>query len=240
MSATSRAPTTGSSVTPSTWHCIVTAVPTAATSHQPGRRLVQARHAPASATALDSAIRFGFQMNVDSSTAAGEMAIARPATNPATGPRDRPGQPPRHADRGDPGERDPGRPPPAASRRRSGPRPARGGSSRARRDGRRRSTSAARATGRPRRGPGPATSACRDPGRRPTCRASPGRGAGEPRPADSRPGSARISSPSPGGGHASLVLRRRRSRPAAAQLHRLGRQVGRAGGRPAGRGPAPC
>jgi len=65
---------------------MVIAVPTAATSHQPGRRPVHARQAPASATALDSAIRFGFQMNVDSSTAAGEMAIASPATSPATGP----------------------------------------------------------------------------------------------------------------------------------------------------------
>ena len=65
---------------------MVTAVPTAATSHHAGRRVVQARHAPASATALDRAIRLGFQMKVDSSTAAGEMAIASPATNPATGP----------------------------------------------------------------------------------------------------------------------------------------------------------
>ena len=31
-------------------------------------------------------MRFGFQMNVDSSTAAVETAIARPATMPATGP----------------------------------------------------------------------------------------------------------------------------------------------------------
>ena len=36
--------------------------------------------------ALDKAIRFGFQMNVDSSIADVETAIARPATTPATGP----------------------------------------------------------------------------------------------------------------------------------------------------------
>ena len=37
-------------------------------------------------SALESAIRFGFQMNVDSSTAVAETAIASPATRPATGP----------------------------------------------------------------------------------------------------------------------------------------------------------
>ena len=48
--------------------------------------MVQARQAPASAIALESAMRFGFQMNVDSSTAEVETAIASPATSPATGP----------------------------------------------------------------------------------------------------------------------------------------------------------
>ena len=38
------------------------------------------------AIALESATRLGFQMNVDSSTAAGETAIRRPATKPAIGP----------------------------------------------------------------------------------------------------------------------------------------------------------
>ena len=77
---------TGSSVTPSTWHCIVAAVPTAARSHQRALRVDQARHAPANAIALVSAIRFGFQMKVDSSIAEAETAIRSPATIPATGP----------------------------------------------------------------------------------------------------------------------------------------------------------
>ena len=85
-SATRSAATTGSSVTPSTWHCIVTAVPTAAITHPRRRLVVQAYHAPASAIELDNAMRFGFQMNVDSSTAEADTAIARPATRPATGP----------------------------------------------------------------------------------------------------------------------------------------------------------
>ena len=97
---------TGSSVTPRTWHCIVTAVPTAASSHHRARRVDHARQAPASATALDSAMRFGFQMNVDSSMADAEIAIRSPATNPATGPADRPRQPPRDRHRGDAEQRD--------------------------------------------------------------------------------------------------------------------------------------
>ena len=48
--------------------------------------MVHARHAPLRAIALDRAIRFGFQMNVDSSIAEAEIAIASPATTPATGP----------------------------------------------------------------------------------------------------------------------------------------------------------
>ena len=46
----------------------------------------QARHAPASASALLSAMRFGFQMNVASSIEAIETAMRRPAANPASGP----------------------------------------------------------------------------------------------------------------------------------------------------------
>ncbi len=61
-------------------------MPTAATSHQRGRRVVHARQAPARAIALDSAMTFGFQMNVEPSTADVETASTRPATNPATGP----------------------------------------------------------------------------------------------------------------------------------------------------------
>ncbi len=85
-SRTNNAPTTGASATPRTWHCIVTAVPAAATTHQPHAPPDHARHAPASAIALESAMRFGFQMKVDSSIAAAEIAIANPATSPAIGP----------------------------------------------------------------------------------------------------------------------------------------------------------
>ena len=45
-------------------------------------------------------------MNVDSSTAAGETAIARPATRPATGPPIERASHHVTSDRGDPGEGD--------------------------------------------------------------------------------------------------------------------------------------
>src|SRR5687767_9034065 len=61
-------------------------VPSPATIHQPVFRVVHARHAPASATELVSAIRFGFQMNVDSSTALADTAIRKPAAAPAIEP----------------------------------------------------------------------------------------------------------------------------------------------------------
>ncbi len=65
---------------------MVTAVAAADASHQRPSRLVQARHAVASASALNRGIGFGFQMNVDSSTAEIETAMRRPAASPATGP----------------------------------------------------------------------------------------------------------------------------------------------------------
>ena len=65
---------------------MVTAVPTAATSHQRRSPPDHARQAAASATALERAMRFGFQMKVDSSIAAADDAMSRPATRPATGP----------------------------------------------------------------------------------------------------------------------------------------------------------
>ena len=76
----------GTIATPRTWHWTVTAVPRAATSHHHGRCVRHACQAPARATALDSAIRLGFQMNVEPSTAEVDMASSRPATRPATGP----------------------------------------------------------------------------------------------------------------------------------------------------------
>ena len=144
-------------------------------SHQRGEPPRQACHAPARATALARPMRFGFQMNVDSSTAAPDTARSRPATSPAHGPPIEPRQPPHDADRGDPRQGDDARPPRAASRRRSGTPPGRAGSSTRRRGGRRRSTSAARAAGRRRPGRTRAGRACRGPGRRPTCRVPRGR-----------------------------------------------------------------
>src|SRR5437773_7244475 len=64
---------------------VTTAAPPA-TTHQRARPVVQACHPAASATELASGIRFGFQMNVDSSTALVETVIRRPAIRPATGP----------------------------------------------------------------------------------------------------------------------------------------------------------
>src|SRR3954464_5019663 len=83
--------TTGRSAPPRMWHCIVIAVPTAATSHHRRSAPDHAFHAPARAIALDNAMRLGFQMNVDSSTAAADVAMASAATTPAIGPpTDRP------------------------------------------------------------------------------------------------------------------------------------------------------
>ena len=47
---------------------------------------MRARHAAASESAAKNPIGFGFQMNVDSSIAAGETARSAPAIRPATGP----------------------------------------------------------------------------------------------------------------------------------------------------------
>ena len=98
---------------PSTWHCIVTAVPMPATSHQPVAPPDHARHAAASATALERAMRFGFQMKVDSSTAAIETAIVEAGHEAGDRPTDRACQPPddpdgrdaRQGDEGDHGQR---------------------------------------------------------------------------------------------------------------------------------------
>ena len=58
-----------------------------ATIHHRGRPACHACQPAASAIELDSAIRFGFQMNVDSSTALAETAISSAATSPARRPR---------------------------------------------------------------------------------------------------------------------------------------------------------
>ena len=100
------AATIGRSATPRTWHCIVTAVPTAADEPPAAVAADHARQAPARATALESAMRFGFQMNVDSSTAAVDVAMTSPATSPATGPPIDARQPPHDPDRGDAGQGD--------------------------------------------------------------------------------------------------------------------------------------
>ncbi len=72
--------------TPSTWHCIVTMAPMPLAIHHrawPDRRAITA---PAYARAEAAGIRFGFQMNVDSSMPAGEIAARSPAAAPASGP----------------------------------------------------------------------------------------------------------------------------------------------------------
>ncbi len=71
---------------PRTWHCIVTIAPVAASSHHRGEPLRQARSAAAKASADATGMRFGFQMNVDSSIPDGETAARSPATAAATGP----------------------------------------------------------------------------------------------------------------------------------------------------------
>src|SRR2546426_8115987 len=65
---------------------MVTAIPAAATSHHRARCVVQARQAPANVTAEERAIRFGFQMNVDPSTAVADTQRSRAAAIPASGP----------------------------------------------------------------------------------------------------------------------------------------------------------
>ena len=158
----------------------------------------------------------------------------QPGDEPGHRAADRPRQPPRHEDRGDPGQRDECRRPPAANRRRSGTRPGRAGSSRPRRGGRHRSRSVVRAAGPRRRGRAPAASACRGPGRRPTSRAwrGPGAAAGPPaRASRSGPGRA----PSPGRAREPVVTRPRpRARPGPGRvLARLPRRFIASGGRSA-------
>ena len=105
-SATSSAPTIGSIVTPSTWHCIVIAVPTPASSHQRGSRR---RPGPPGTGQRDRARqrdevrvpderRFLDRRGRDRHREAGHEAGHRAP--------DRPCQPPRHEDRGDPRQRD--------------------------------------------------------------------------------------------------------------------------------------
>ncbi|HEX9175354.1 MAG TPA: hypothetical protein VF874_04395 [Mycobacterium sp.] len=61
-------------------------VPTAASSHQRARRVRQACHAAAVASAANGATMLEFQTNVDALIADGLTAISRPATCPASGP----------------------------------------------------------------------------------------------------------------------------------------------------------
>ena len=135
-----------------------------ATSHHPAGRVARPARQPASATALDRAIRFGFQMNVDPSTAEVETASSEPGDQAGDRAGDRPREPPGHGDRGDPGQGDHGDHRQRRVATGQEGRRARGGSSRGPRGGRRRSTSAARAAARRRPGPRPAGRACRGPG----------------------------------------------------------------------------
>ena len=96
----------GSSATPRTWHCIVTATPMAATTHHHARPPDHARHAPASAIALDSAIRFGFQMKVEFVDRGRRHGDHEPGHGSRHRPADRAGEPPHHPDRRHAGDRD--------------------------------------------------------------------------------------------------------------------------------------
>ena len=107
-SATNGTATIGSSATPRTWHCIVTAVPIAARSHQRRSPPVHARHAPASASALDSAMRFGFQMNVEFVDGGRRQRRREAGDGPGDRAPDVTGQPPHDRHGGDPGQRDEG------------------------------------------------------------------------------------------------------------------------------------
>ena len=71
---------------PLTWSCIASVHPTAARSHQRAEYRVQASTAPRSASAAPSGTGFGFQMNVEPSTRAGDAAASTPATCPVQGP----------------------------------------------------------------------------------------------------------------------------------------------------------
>src|SRR5436190_6144779 len=73
---------------------MVTTAAMPASSHHRGLRLRQACHAAARAIELDKAIRFGFQMKIDSSIALDETANRSAARRPAIGPAiDRASQP---------------------------------------------------------------------------------------------------------------------------------------------------
>ena len=75
---------------PSTCSWVTTPADPIASAHQPARPLVQPFHAAAIERTAKKPIGFGFQMNVDSSIAAGDTASSVPATRPATGPATRP------------------------------------------------------------------------------------------------------------------------------------------------------
>ena len=62
------------------------AVPTAATSNQPGFLDAQACHAPSSARAAPGSMTLGFQMNVEKRTSPPDVAAIRAAASPATRP----------------------------------------------------------------------------------------------------------------------------------------------------------
>ena len=160
----------GSSATPSTWHCIVTAVPDGRDQPPPavpagprppcrrerdGARERDEVRVPDEGRLVD---RSGRDRHDKSGHEPGDRPRhrPRPATTPPRPRRSRPGRS--------------GRRRRTASRRRSAPRPATAGSSTRPRDGNRRSRSAGRGVARPRHAPVPGARACRGPGRHPTSR----------------------------------------------------------------------
>ena len=76
----------GARAIPRTCAWIVTSKPRVATIHHRARPVRCACQAPASATLDDRAIRFGFQITVDSRVELAETAMSSPATKPASGP----------------------------------------------------------------------------------------------------------------------------------------------------------
>ena len=107
-SATRRPPTIGRSVTPRTWHCIVIAVPTAASSHHrgsPGRPRTP-RPGEGDRARQGDEVRVPDERGlVDGRRGDGHR---EPGDETGDRPADVAGQPPRHEHGGDPGQRDEG------------------------------------------------------------------------------------------------------------------------------------
>ena len=85
-SASHRAAIGGARSPASQWACMAIMAPSAARSHHRALRRTHASRAPTSASALAAGMTFGFQRNVDDSTAVADVARTSAAARPATGP----------------------------------------------------------------------------------------------------------------------------------------------------------